>query len=319
MELDLNGDFFRWIRNENILPLASYKIKHKKSLDYEFKNFLSNNITSVINVDSSEYILEYDKDEFYKNLIIDIENLYSKSLIQLCDFRKNHLSLSPTWSFVTQYYFAFFNLNLFFRIKHQGFVYFDPNSASLISNICTALQNSMIKFHKGDYFFEIVPCLSVSSVHVRFKKSDTVHRSLWDKLNQELTIYERKASAHEVLVLNFIKQAQDVFGNNFPSEMRNKVNYQPNYGLKNIHKMLISSPAITSISEFSRVLRKYNGNIKVKSDDQLIECTCLIGFYFFYLCHKLRLDLETRAGKNTISQARQKYFSTTDIEKYLDF
>ena len=97
--------------------------------------------------------------------------------------------------------------------------------------------------------------------------SDGTHEIVWKKMDSlidDLRLLTRKGS-DEALLLTSIKNINNKLVNTYPSKLRNRVNYQPLYGLQFVDKKLF--PINENISWVNQLLHFENTD-----DDNQIAC-----------------------------------------------
>ena len=106
--MELFGSNFFSIRNNHLLPRINYGVKRTKYEFWSLKEVFTNKLISLNKLSGKALEIELTKEDYYKAIHCDIELFMNKVFVQYSDFKKQN-SVSPTWSFITLYYFTFFN------------------------------------------------------------------------------------------------------------------------------------------------------------------------------------------------------------------
>ncbi|MCX7068059.1 MAG: hypothetical protein NTW85_10265 [Methylococcales bacterium] len=309
------------LRNTYIFPLIPYGKKCKDAKHFDLKNILSSKVEGVvIGVTNNNYSLKINKDIFFSSLICDVELFYTRMIVQYVDLHKNS-NISHTWKYVTSYYLFFFSITTLLRLLHKGFVFFDGSQAKELSDILTILGGEAIQINKGNYSFSVSEILT-DYVTIELKSADSnAHQNAWKKI-KEVIDEPCKKNNDEKSILNKLSHImnRNNMGEAFPSETRNKINYNGIYGLETALNNIYNNGLTTDTVSFLKQILSYE---KPLSDDinSQIKYSCLYGSYVFSLTHKLYEEYRTRSKKpeNYFHNLRAKLLKSSNIElKFLD-
>jgi hypothetical protein len=307
---------FSQLRNKYIFPLIPYGKPQKSIKFFDLKDTLSSKVDGVvIGTHNNSYSLKIGKDVFFNSLTCDIELFYTRMVVQYVDLQKN-INLSPAWQYVTSYYLFFFSITTLFRLLHKGFVYFNDSQAKNLSRLLTALGNQAININSGNYSFSVSEILTdYVTIELNFVGSD-VHKNTWNKsksLIDDVRINARKND--EKSILDALSIINNSIGASFPSETRNKINYNGIYGLESVVNTIYRNGLIANTNSFAKQIIAYE---KPLNDDinSYIKYSCLYGSYIFSLTHKLYEEYRERNNKpkNDFHNLRTSFLKKNNIE-----
>ena len=113
MNNQLFGTNYLSIRNTNLIPLVSYGVKKSKLNYWLFKDVITTKPLSITKLTGKSTLeIELEPHIFYNALHTEVEMFFNKAIIQFSQ-SLNSYNGSPSWSFVTTYYFAFFCVLVF--------------------------------------------------------------------------------------------------------------------------------------------------------------------------------------------------------------
>ena len=227
---------YREVKKRYLIPITSYNINFASLKNNNIKTILTR-FRSVEKTDTS-FLFYFDDDILLKGLLGDIELFFIRALLQKNDALVcNSLDLSANWNIVTYYYYSFFYASLFLLFCFRGNIFLEDklrkNIDSLIQTVIgedsISLDSNMfysVEMKNGEYV-------------LRLSKSDSnTHEIVWKKLNDllmEIKDYSHK-NTDENTILNNIININSKIGVTYPSKLRNRVNYQPIYGIESINR-----------------------------------------------------------------------------------
>lgn len=273
------------IKNKYILPLTDYSIPYKSLKKINIKEIICNNFRSVDDLGNHEYILYFDNDILIKSLLGDVELFLLRSLLQREDVKNvNTVNITANWNIVTNYYYLFFCASLLLRLCHRGNLFLDKEKKkqlqSLISQVLgtpITIDSNLfyeIQIKDGEYVMKLSPA-NVNTHEIVWKKMDEL-------INEFLLLSNNKSD--EQTILKSIKNINNSLNCTYPSKLRNRVNYQPLYGIEFLEKKLFSMN--TNVS-WVKELISFDIN-EVKDNDNRIADVCLAyGKYIEIMSEKL--------------------------------
>lgn len=298
------------IRNKYILPLSKYTVPYKSLKNTNIKDILNGKFSNVKKADDGKYILYFDEDILMKALLGDIELLYIRMLLQENDIdqiNKNRKNISPNWNIVTNYYFSYFAASLFLRLCFRGNIFVEKE-----------LKKTM-EFIISEYVGEIIVLDSNMVYEVLFLKGEYVlklstglantHELVWkelDKLIREIIMLSRQNS-DEYLLLDAIKDINQKLGVVYPSQLRNRINYQMKYGIECLEKKIYP----ININEYPSWIKELlNFNIgEVRGNDtRIANVYVAYSVYIKIFAKKLIAEYyELRGNQNGIIKKMNTY------------
>lgn len=272
------GDNFLNVRNTCLLPMISYGIKRPKFSHWSLKETITNNIISLVKLTKNEIEIEIEEELFYKSLHCEIELFMNKSIIQYADYSKSNKS-SQCWSFVTLYYLSFFSTTCFFRFLRCGFIFLTKEQIDRINNYSLIHYGSIITLSPGNYFFKFKEVNLDGNVVLKLNyKSEGVHKLNWLHLESIFKEFLTKSDIEEKLIYDTFLSHFNIFSPEFPSHLRNKLNYNGESSIIDLENSLPDLNYNKLKSNFYLELR----NIKTtdsSSKENQIKSICLLSHY----------------------------------------
>jgi hypothetical protein len=300
-------------RDTFILPLKNYVVPENK-LDFNnIKYVITNKIKYTGYSGGRKYELYFDKDELSKALLGDIEYFYTRSIVQYVNLKKTFTNTSPCWNVVGQYYFSFFSATTLLRLVHRGNTYLNKGEADKLSTILTTFHG-MVQVEPGNYKFLIKNTANVNELCLELTPASNTHEQTWITINDfinELLI--NKKSDEEYTVLTGLKAITKQLKAQFPSMLRNRVNYQGKYGLDSITNNLHSYNILENDLEY--VIKELLKFEKKDNESYEIKISTLYGYFYFIYATKLYLEYLGRVSTpSTIVKKRKEYLKQFETE-----
>lgn len=240
-------------------------------------------------------------------LFFDFEHYYIKTMIQYTDYLKQ-TSISKTWNIVTFYYFLFFQITTLCKYTGLSCIYFSPEEIKNIhKKIITDFDPKM--FGKGLYLYSV----EKNDDHLKlvlYKDTSgvAIHERSWYLFSQCLEKISKNIDKREqdYLIIEQILNLMNKYKSNFPSRIRNLVNYQGFYAIEELQNKI---PTILH-SNFNRLF-----TLRPKASDDYsvqIECLIHIGTFLFQLLRELHEDVNLRlkTPHNEIYELQKQFCST---------
>lgn len=223
--MEFFGRNFRAIRNNHILPRLDYGVPRNKYEFWSLKDVFTNKLISLNKLSGKSYEIELTINDYYKAIHCDIELFMNKIFVQYSDFKKQ-TNISPSWSFVTLYYFTFFNATCLFRFTDKGFIFLNREQAKRIEDFSIAMYSNIISVATGNYYFSVKEINSYGNiVLIVSHKGDSVHKSTWIQMESSLREFAGFSDSNESVLYNLLLNQFTQFQSEFPSNLRNKLNY----------------------------------------------------------------------------------------------
>lgn len=302
--LDAN---FRRIRDNFIIPRINYGIRYNKANFWSFKENLVNKIISIKKKEGKTYEILMPVDDYFKSIHCDIELFTNKYEIQLYELQSQKY-ISQTWNFVTLYYFNFFLTTCLFRFLNRGFIFLNTTHAKIIQDTAYALNSEIIAVNHGNYYFYSPGVDAYGNIVVNLSfKGDNVHKSTWIQLEAILVDFYKYSKNEEKALLGLFLSHFKCFAHEYPSILRNKLNYNGESSLLDLNRSLIDVNVILDIdSKFLKKLSKVA--LDKESDISKMRSFELLASYLYSLLNSLHYEYQLRSdfGKD-FKKNREQY------------
>lgn len=309
--MELFGNNFLDVRNKHIFPLVGYGIPKEKCKFWSLKDTITNKIVSLAKLNGKSVEIEVRKDDYYKSLHCDIELFMNKSTIQYSDFIKSGKS-SPSWSLVTLYYLAFFANTCFFRFLSKGFVFLSAEQKNRIEKFSITVNSSPISLDSGNYFFSYKgESLSGNIILTLSSKGEGLHRLNWLQLESTLRDFLPNCDTDEKTIYSLFLNNFSNFKTEFPSNIRNKLNYNGESSILDINDNLPRINFNDINNNFYKGLSKI-GN-EATTDNQMNGLAYLASFLFEFNNRLYGEYLERSSYGNDFYNERVKYLKLNNI------
>lgn len=285
------------IRNKYVRPLAENYIQYRHLKKYNIKNILLNDIQNVRKNAANEYIIDIDESILFKALLGDVFLFYIKSIVQKNDFEiiKKNVEISPNWNIVTNYYKSFYNASLLLRICFRGNIFLDKDYKKRLSYIVSTHIGEIIELDSNMFYF--VEKTNNGGYGLRLIKSqNNTHETVWHEINnllEEIMLLSNKKSEEKAVLVSCLDINRKLSAT-FPSKLRNKVNYQPVYGMEGTDKKLLS---ITNGDNWVKKIIGFDVKEIEKNDNRLVNIYTAYTTYIEKLAYRLMQDYFEMTGR----------------------
>jgi hypothetical protein len=223
--MPIYGNNFFAVRNRYVLPSIVYGIKKNKSSYWSLKDIITSRVISINKLSGKAFEIELKKEDYYKALHCDIELFMNKSMVQYSDFIKSKEN-SPCWSFVTLYYLTFFSTTCLFRFLNRGFIFLSTEQKKRLELFFQAVHSEVVAIDSGNYYFHYKEENAEGNVIITLSfKGDNVHKLNWLQLESTFREFLPNCDNDEKIVLDLFLLHFSKFRQEFPSNLRNKLNY----------------------------------------------------------------------------------------------
>ncbi len=293
---------YQQMKSNYLIPLTSYSVKYCELDEINIKQALSGKYTSITPLGSRKYAFHFDTDTIMRTIIGEAQLFYIRHLIQKNDsFFCDSNEVSANWNIVTCYYNAFFSASLMLRLCHRGNVFLDSEYKKRLEEMIALLTGDVVSLDSNQ-FYEIKSDGNGYYI-ILSGTADGTHEFVWKKMDElinEIIIYSRDKS-DERTILSTINKVNHQLRNTYPSQLRNRVNYKPLYGLKFIDNQLYR---LNQNFDWVRYLLNYD----YSSDDNSVAC-CMMAYskYIEHFCNNFFADYyEIRGCKNSLLKKYNK-------------
>ena len=309
--MDLFGNNFLDIRNNHIIPLVNYGIQRNKIQFWSLKDIITQNVISLNKLTGKSVEIEVSKSDYYKALHCDIELFMNKSIIQYSDFIKSNKS-SPCWSFVTLYYLAFFSTTCFFRFLSKGFIFLNSDQKKRLEDFSLAVYSTPISLDSGNYYFCFKEENANGNIVITLSfKGEGVHKLNWIQLENTLRDFLPTCDSDERAVYRAFLNHFSVFKTEFPSNLRNKLNYNGESSIFDIEDSVSYIDLKQINANFIKGLFNIDTTISIKNQIDSIGHLSSFLFKFNAALYKEYLD-RSEFGKD-FNKERQTYLTSNRI------
>lgn len=309
--MELFGQNYLRIRNESILPSIKYGIKKNKVEHWDFKDILTTQLVELRKISNNSYEIEMSQSYFYKALHCDIELFLNKCFVQYNEFivsKKN----SSTWSFVTMYYLSFFSMTLLFRLMRKGFIFLQNEQAKNLEDFSLAMYGVVISVKPGNYYFNYKAESVTGNVILNFSsKGEGVHKLSWIQLENTFRDFIPFSDSDEKTIFQSLLNFFLNFNSEFPSQLRNKLNYHGISSILDLDKKMINLDLKLDERDLIRGILSINNDVKI--ENQINAISFLSSFLFRY-AYKLYGDYNFRSQfGNDFEKIRKDFFKLKGI------
>lgn len=282
--MQIFGTNFLKVKNNYILPLINYGITRPKYSHWSFKDIITNNVISLKKNVGKSVEIELSPDDFYKALHCDIELFTNKAIIQYVEYRKSILN-SPSWSYVTLYYFSFFTITCFFRLLHRGFVFLNSEQIKRLENYSILVNSEIISLDTGNYYFNVKEVNQFGNVILNLThRGDNVHKSNWIQLETTLRSFLPNCDKDELLIYKLQLAFISKYKPEYPSTLRNHLNYTAESSILDFEQAI-------PIIDLGKINSNFvDGLFKLKTDDT-VKCKMEAASYLTSFIHQFNIEL----------------------------
>jgi hypothetical protein len=283
--MELFGNNFLSIRNNHLLPRINFGVKRSKYEFWSLKDVFTNKLLSLNKLSGKAFEIELTKEDYYKAIHCDIELFMNKVFVQYSDFKKQN-SVSATWSFITLYYFTFFNATCLFRFIDKGFIFLNREQSKRLEDFSIALYSDPIYVDSGNYYFSVKEINSYGNIVLSISnKGDSVHKSTWLQMESTLREFVNASDPNEAVLYNLLLSHFTKFKSEYPSNLRNKLNYN---GDSSILELENSIPYLTIMEINSNYLKELTSlDTSISSNLNQMNSISYLTSFLFELNQKL--------------------------------
>lgn len=304
---------YQFIRNQYVKDIADYKIDKRSITKNGIKNLLISDKIKTVTKDSDTFYFYANRDDILKALEADILKFHAKAQLQYSDWsfvEKDYL-ISANWNTVTGYYSAFSDASLLLRLFHEGNIFFDKDYKRLINEIIFNLTGSVDAGVSSNSFFTI----DLEDESILLRKADgNVHENVWKetyKILDQMLLNARDKSDEQMVLFACVSLNQ-AMTDTFPSMIRNKVNYQPEYVIKYLLDEYKKQPRPL---EYYRTLLSFDKKTFQNDINSAIKYYLAYISYIHELTNKLmEYFFEIQDREDFIGKAVKKKTSSANVE-----
>lgn len=287
-----------------IVPLKEYGIPYSKLRQNALRSILTEKPVNIIVNNDDSTTFYFNKDDLLKALDNDISLFYIRTLLQREAARNQYSDVtdkSTNWSIVTDYYYAFFLGGLLLRLCHKGTFYFDNAERDKLRTVVSTISGKTSCIGNNCYFIIELNDTDREYTLNLYTSGSKTHELVWErvsKLMSEITSLDSETSSDEYTVLKSIIELNKKMGATFPSQLRNKVNYRPHYGLREVDKEYHPSKVIFEDANWLYSILSYDGK-KTDDDQKIINLFAAYVRYIQALAFNLLNSYDERRGRGS--------------------
>jgi len=312
--MDYYGDRYIQLRNDKIINFAGMSSDFDKLEYNNLKTLFSLHKSQIKNIQANgnEFVFTFEKETVLKALYGDIEYFYTRMFAQEYSLFNSVDHVNSDWAIVTAYYYSFFAANTFLRMSYKGALFFDRELASDIAGILQQ-YSSVSQFAKGNYSYS-VENITISSIDIILvsTKSVGVHENTWiimDNLLRDIKSSKVETISDEYTLLAKIIEINNKLGKRYPSQTRNRVNYQAKYGFEAIRNTLQKEYIVSNEERALKRILTFKSN-KVNKNSINADLLFSYGYYLALVTDKLYVDLISRMeGKKDVIKIRERFLA----------
>lgn len=284
-----------------IVPLSEYGIAYSKLRQNALRNLLIEKVQRITINANSTVSFYFSKKDLLKALSNDVEQFYIRTLLQREAVRKircDTTDKSTNWNIVTDYYYAYFLCGLLLRLCHRGTFYFDSTTKTNLTRIVSAYTQDTVAFG-NNYYFKI----DLNDTDLEYKltlyiSSKKTHELVWEKIALLLDEIKvgTKTTSDEYTVLQLISEVNQKMGSAYPSNLRNRVNYQPYYGIKEIERKYDAAKILDLDHRWLDPILEFDGK-KTDDDQKTINLFAAYVKYLQAFAFNLINEYDERRGR----------------------
>lgn len=304
-------------RNKFVKPLSDYVVPYRHLRNANIKNVLLTKTKNVERCEDKGYKFYFNESDLLKGLLGDILLFYIRSILQKNDFDQvtKNSDFSANWNIVTNYYLAFFNASLLLRLCHRGNIFFDKQSKKNLEYIISTMIGEIIEIDSNQFF--AIERINDEYVLILSRSEANTHEVVWKKVHGLL---------NEILLLSNLESEERAFllscqcinqklTDTFPSQLRNRVNYQPVYGIEFLEKNLFS---IKQNENWVKEIIGFDINEVKNNDKRLVNVFSAYTTYIEKLSYRLIQDYFQMKGNgdyilSQVNKCREKRIEINEI------
>ena len=199
-----------------------------------------NGAFTVVSCTKKEVVLEAAAVEIGAALLSDTEYLLDHAAEHRATLHDAVIRTtwhSPAWTLVTTYYWAFFSILALTRMTGRSVWFLDKAAIAELKSLASAADQP----GAGALNLSLEPYISSTIRRIHLHPSNTqLHDAVWrtaHHLISDVFGHADKSNLLEYQLWQTMKAVGDKFGADWPSKLRNAVNYRPGYGYREVTQL----------------------------------------------------------------------------------
>lgn len=305
-------------RNKYVKPLSEYSVQYRHLRNANIKNVLLTKTRNVEKFGDKEYKFYFNEADLFKGLLGDVFLFYIRSILQKNDFEQvtKNSDFSANWNIVTNYYLAFFNASLLLRLCHRGNIFFNKENKKNLEYTISTMIGEIIEIDSNQFFS--IQKIDGEYVLILSRSEANTHEVVWKKVHgllDEILLLSNLKSEERAFLLS-CQSINNKLTDTFPSQLRNKVNYQPVYGIEFLEKNLFS---IKQNEKWVKEIIGFDINEVKHNDKRLVNVYSAYTTYIEKLSYRLIQDYFQMKGNgdyilSQINKCREKKIEVEEID-----
>lgn len=201
-------------------------------------DWLKSGTYSVQGCSKKSVQLELDHVEYSNVILLEVENLFNHCLEHIHEvvcFSEDARKRSDAWASVTAYYLGFFSSSILLRLVGEPISFLNREQLNRFKQ----LSNSGQTPSQGAYQFRVVRQISINQSELSIEQADKIHEATWKKTLGLLNEIRKRQGvvqlADEAEFYDSLCTSEFFSGGisfDWPSFVRNRVNYRPGFAYK---------------------------------------------------------------------------------------
>lgn len=284
------------IRNKYIRPLSNHYVQYRQLKNNNIKSVLLDKTLNIVKSGTKEYCFYLKEEILLKALLGDVFLFYIRSVLQKNDYGaiEGINIISPNWNIVTHYYKSFFDASLLLRLCFRGNIFLDKEYKKKLEMMIDAHINEKVELDSNLFYY--IEDRDGNLVLKLVKSDNNTHETVWQKVNElleEIELLSNPKSEEKALLCSCL-DINKKLSTTFPSQLRNKVNYQPLYGLEAVDKNLYS---IIQNEKWTKELMSFEVKGIKGNDNRMLNVYVSYASYIEKLGYRLLQDYFEMAGR----------------------
>lgn len=225
---------------EYLIPLSEYGVSFSHLRQEAVKTILTKGDPIRVElVKASEAVFYFPKNELLKAINNDAMLFFIRTMLHGNAIKETKVSSSTNWDLVTDYYYGFYLAGFLLRLCLRGTLYFDDKAKRVVRAVVDAHTNGVSTFGNNCYFIANIDDNTCEyTITLVSANGGKTHELVWQQVTCLLLTLKKAcvSGSDEHTVLSIIEEISNALGSNFPSKLRNKLNYHPYYAVRELNK-----------------------------------------------------------------------------------
>ncbi len=225
---------------EYLIPLSECSVSFSKLRQEAVKSLLAKGEPIRVDlVKPSEAVFYFPKKELLKAINNDSMLFFIRTMLHGDAIKETKVPSSTNWNLVTDYYYGFYLAGLLLRLCLRGTLYFDDKAKRDIRAVVDAHSSGVSTFGNNCHFVANIDDNTCEyTLTLLSANGAKTHELVWQQIADLLLLLKDACvrGSDEHTVLSMIEEINNTLGSNFPSKLRNRLNYYPYYAVRELNK-----------------------------------------------------------------------------------